>query len=169
MWDPAILACSLAAPHPFKSPLNCDAQSWLGSHSWWSSQSLLPPDASCVQWSNFLVPRALLPLTFIVSYAETMGHSAWTSKTCESGSESSCMHVQTSMANSIVFGLWFQPKQLQKWSKKCFKIDVWQFARCANGSLNLRNVAGDFYDKGIRKMPQCMQKCIDWNGDYAKK
>ena len=28
------------------------------------------------------------------------------------------------------------------------------------------NVAGEFYDKGIRKMPQCMQKCIVRNGDY---
>ena len=31
------------------------------------------------------------------------------------------------------------------------------------------NVAGEFYDKGIRKMPQCMQKCIDHNGDYIEK
>ena len=29
--------------------------------------------------------------------------------------------------------------------------------------------AGEFYDKGIRKMPQCMQKCIDHNGGYVKK
>lgn len=33
----------------------------------------------------------------------------------------------------------------------------------------LRNVAGEFYDKGIQKMPQRMQKCIDRNGDYVEK
>ena len=31
------------------------------------------------------------------------------------------------------------------------------------------NMAGEFYDKGIRKMPQLIQKCIDRNGDYDKK
>ena len=31
------------------------------------------------------------------------------------------------------------------------------------------NMAGEFYDKGIRKMPQRMQKCIDRNSDYAEK
>ena len=31
------------------------------------------------------------------------------------------------------------------------------------------NVAGAFYDKGIRKMPQRMQKCIDQNSDYVDK
>ena len=31
------------------------------------------------------------------------------------------------------------------------------------------NVAGNFYDKFIRKMPQRMQKCIDYKGDWIKK
>ena len=31
------------------------------------------------------------------------------------------------------------------------------------------NMAGEFYDKGIRKMPQCMQKCIDRSGDCVEK
>ena len=31
------------------------------------------------------------------------------------------------------------------------------------------NVAGEFYDKGIWKMPQHMQKCINRNGDYSWK
>ena len=31
------------------------------------------------------------------------------------------------------------------------------------------NVAGEFYDKGVWKMPQCMQNYIDCNGDYIKK
>ena len=70
MRGPATMACSLAPP--FKSPQNqahCDAQSSLGSRSWWSSHSLLLPGTSCVQWSIFWVPRALLPLIFTVSYA----------------------------------------------------------------------------------------------------
>ena len=33
----------------------------------------------------------------------------------------------------------------------------------------LCNVAGEFYDKGIRKMPQRLQKCINHNGDYVEK
>ena len=32
----------------------------------------------------------------------------------------------------------------------------------------LHNMAGEFYDKGIQKMPQHMQKCIDRN-DYIEK
>ena len=28
-----------------------------------------------------------------------------------------------------------RPKQLQKWSKKCLKVGLWQFASCAHGSL----------------------------------
>ena len=52
---------------------------------------------------------------------------------------------------SILVGLWFWLKQLQTWSKKFLKIGVWQFASCVNGTLNLRNVAGEFYDKGIQK------------------
>ena len=31
------------------------------------------------------------------------------------------------------------------------------------------NMTGEFYDKGIQKMPQHMQKCIDRNDDYVKK
>ena len=31
----------------------------------------------------------------------------------------------------------FGQKKLQTWSKKCLRIGVWQFASCANGSLNL--------------------------------
>ena len=90
MQDLATLACNLAPP--FKSPQNrarCNAQSWLGSCSRWSSPSFLPPSASCVQRSVFWVPRALSPLTFIVSYTKSMGHSVWMSKMCGSGSESS--------------------------------------------------------------------------------
>ena len=30
------------------------------------------------------------------------------------------------------------------------------------------HVAGEFYGKGMRKMPQCLQKCIDRNTDYIK-
>ena len=30
------------------------------------------------------------------------------------------------------------------------------------------NVVGEFYDKGVRKMPQHMQKCINRNSDYVK-
>ena len=65
--------------------------------------------------------------------------------------------------------LWFRPKQLQKWGKKCLKISMLQFVSCANGSLNLCKMEGEFYDKGIRKMLQHMQECIDHNGDYIKK
>ena len=55
----------------------------------------------------------------------------------DSGSESLCMDVQTSMTNSVLVGLRFRPKQLQKWSKnkKCLKIGMWQFTSCENGSL----------------------------------
>ena len=125
---------------PLQIPQNwacCDTQSWLGSRSQWSSPLASPAGASSVQWSVFWVPRALPPLTFIVSYAKSMGHSVWTSKTCESGSESSCMDVQTSMTNSILVGLRFWPKQLQKWSKnkKCLNNGMWQFVSCANVSL----------------------------------
>ena len=31
------------------------------------------------------------------------------------------------------------------------------------------NMAGEFYDKGIWKMPQRMQKCINRNGEYVEK
>ena len=31
------------------------------------------------------------------------------------------------------------------------------------------NVAGELYDKGIRKMLKHVQKCIDHKGDYVKK
>ena len=31
------------------------------------------------------------------------------------------------------------------------------------------NVVGEFYDKGIRKMPRRMPKCIDCNSDYIEK
>ena len=88
------------------------------------------------EWSVFWVPRALPTLTFIISYAKSMGHSVWMSKTCKSGSESSCMYVRTDIHDEeCLVGLWFRPKQLQKWSKKCLKIGVWQFMSCANGSL----------------------------------
>ena len=33
----------------------------------------------------------------------------------------------------------------------------------------LRGAAGEFYDSGIKKMVQRMQKCIDLNGDYVEK
>ena len=130
--------CSLAPS--FKSPQKqacCDAQSSLGSCSQWSSPSLLPPGASCMQWSVFLVPKVLSPLKLIVSYVNSNDHSVWTSKTHTSGSESSCTDVQTSMTNSILVSLQLQPKQLQKWSKnkKCLKIGMWQFVSCTNRSL----------------------------------
>ena len=73
----------------------------------------------------FLLPRALPPLTFIVSYAKSMVHSVGTSKMCKSRSKSSCTDVQTFMTNSVLVGLRFWLKQLQKWSKKCFKIGMW--------------------------------------------
>ena len=101
--------------------------------------------------SIFWVPRALPSLTFIVSYAKSMGHSVWTSQMCETGSESKCIHVQISIKNGVLVGLRFWLKRLQKWSKKCLKIGLWQFASCVNGSLNLHNVAGKLYDKGIKK------------------
>ena len=33
--------------------------------------------------------------------------------------------VQTSMTNSVLVGLWFRLKQLQKWNKKWLKIHAW--------------------------------------------
>ena len=107
--------------------------------------------------------RALPPLTFIVSYAKSMGHSVWTSKACESGSESLCMDVQMSMTDSILVGLRFQPKQLQKWSKnkKCFKISVWQFASCVNGSLkSVRVWLATWQESSIRRVHEkCHSAC----------
>ena len=65
------------------------------------------------------------------------------------------VNVQTSMINSVLVGLWFWPKQLQKWSKnnKCLKIGVTVCELCERNpevsKSTIGNVAGDFYDKGI--------------------
>ena len=71
--DLATLVWSLAPP--FKYPQNracCDAQSWLGSHSWWSSPSFLPPGASCMQWC-FLSAKGTIPIDIHCQLYEVYG------------------------------------------------------------------------------------------------
>ena len=79
------------------------------------------------------------------------------------------VHVWTYRTSSILVGLRFRLKQLQKWSKLEDRLhELYEWIPEVSMSA-IGNVVGEFYDKGIRKIPQRMQKCIHRNGDYVEK
>ena len=129
MRDLPTLACSLAPPFQIPTKLSPLQHSVLTGKPF-AMELLLASPTRCELHAviHFLSANGTFPLTFIISYVKSMGHSVWMSKTCESGSESSCTDVQMSMTNSILVSLRFRLKQLQKWSKnkKCLKIGMWQ-------------------------------------------
>ena len=100
-WHVAWLRCSVLSGQPFAMELH------------------LTSPSKC-EWSVFGVPRALPPLTFF-SYVKSMATVYGRQKRVKVDL-SSCMGIQTSMMNSILVSLLLWPKQLQKWSKKCFNI-----------------------------------------------
>ena len=126
-WELVTLMCSLAPPPP-SNPHKTEPAETL-SLDWAAINDGAPLLFSCQVWVTCSdIHRQL---------CEVYGPQCMDIKMCESGSESSCMDVKMSMMNSILVGLRFRPKQLQKWSKnkKCLKIGMWQFVSCANRSL----------------------------------
>ena len=153
---------------PFKSLQNwahCDAQSWPGSRLRWSSPLASPTRCELRAVICFLTAKGTTLIDIHRQLGEVYGSVCMNVENMQKWVQSSCADVQTSMANSVLVSLRFRLKQLQKWSNKCLKIGMWQFVSCENGSPKSVRVAGEFFDKGIHKMPQCKQKCIDRNGD----
>ena len=95
-----------------------------------------------------------------------MGHSVWTSKTCESGSESSSTDVERSGQPSVSAKTIAKVEQEQEMleDRRVTVHELCEWIPEVSKSMT-GNMAGEFYDKGIRKMPQC----IDSNSDYVKK
>ena len=146
------LACNLASPlqFPIKPSLQwCSVLT--GQLFAMELPSLLPPGMSCVQWSIFLSAKGTTPIHNDHQLCKVYGPQCMDIRNLRTWVESSRTDIQMSMINSGLVSLWFWLKQLQKWSKKCLTIGAWQFTSCANRFLNLRKMAGEFYDKGIQK------------------
>ena len=84
------------------------------------------------------------------------------------------MDVQTSMTNSVLVSLWVLAKTIAKEEQEQEMLEDRGVTvrelyerRPEVSKSTLGNMAGEFYDKGIQKMPQCKQKCIHCNGDHV--
>ena len=78
-----------------------------------------------------------------------MGHNVRTLQTCRSGSETVDVYDEQLSVRPSVLAKTVAEVEQEMLEGRCVTV-----VSCANRSLNLRNMAGEFYDKGICKMPQ---------------
>ena len=129
MQDSATLACSLAPPLQIPTKLSPLRRSVSTGQPFAMKLPLASPTrCKLCAVIRFLSAKGTTPINIHCLLYKIYGPQCmvWTSKSCRSGSESSRMDVQMSMMNSVLVGLRFRPKPLQKWSKnkKCFKIGM---------------------------------------------
>ena len=168
MRNPATLACSLAPPLQISTKPNPWWRSVLIGQTFIMELPLASP-TRCELHAviRFLSAKDTTPIYIHRQLCEVHESQCKDVKTCESGSESSCTDFHDKQRSgwpsvSAKTIAKVEQEMLEDWHvivrKLCERIP--EVSKSTIG-----NMAGKLYDKGIWKMPQRMQKCINRNSD----